>query len=96
MPMSYERLSESQVAEALQDLTGWSLESGMLGKVFQFESYSRGVLFANAVAHIAEALNHHPDIHIGYGQVRVTTVTHDADGLTGYDVELATRVQRLV
>ncbi|MGE0001731.1 MAG: 4a-hydroxytetrahydrobiopterin dehydratase [Fimbriimonadaceae bacterium] len=95
MELSYEKLSEDQVNEAVQSLDGWNVDSGMLAKEFHFDSYEKGVLFANAVAFTAEALNHHPDIMIGYSKVRVATVTHDAGGLTSYDVELASRIQGL-
>lgn len=95
MELSYEKLSEGQVTGAVQGLDGWNVDSGMLTKEFRFDSYEKGVLFANAVAFAAEALNHHPDIMIGYGKVRVATVTHDAGGLTSYDIELASRIQGL-
>lgn len=67
----------------------------MLNRTFTFGSYKEGVVFAAAVAWEADRLNHHPDLTIGYGKVRVATVTHDADGLTPYDIELARRVERL-
>lgn len=96
MALSYEKLSESELATGLASLDGWSVQDGMLAKEFTFEAYSRSVLFLNAVAFLAESLNHHPDVLLGYGKVRVATVTHDAGGITSYDIELARRVQALV
>jgi 4a-hydroxytetrahydrobiopterin dehydratase len=53
-------------------------------------------VFACAIGHLAEALNHHPDLLVGYGKVRVVLVTHDAGGgLTEYDFELARRIEKL-
>jgi 4a-hydroxytetrahydrobiopterin dehydratase len=93
--LSYEKLSEEQVAEGLNGLPGWSIEGGTLVREFSFPTYSRGLLFASACGHIAETLDHHPDLFVGYQTVRVAFVTHSAGGLTAYDFEAARRVQAL-
>ena len=43
----------------------------------------------------AETLNHHPEWHNVYNRVTVTLTTHDANGLTGLDITLANRMDRL-
>lgn len=93
--LSYDKLTEGQVLEALKGLPGWGVEQGALTKSFEFETYVAGLLFANTCAMIAERLNHHPDLLIGYKRVVVSYVTHDASGLTSYDFESARRVQAL-
>jgi 4a-hydroxytetrahydrobiopterin dehydratase len=93
--LTYDKLSDKQVVRALADLPGWSLEDGMVTKEFAFESYAAGVVFAVACAQVAEKLNHHPDLLVGYRKVRVSFVSHDAGGLTAYDIEAARRVQAL-
>lgn len=96
MALTYDRLQPDQIASELGTVRGWTAENGVLSKAFAFESYAHGVLFANAVAHAAEALNHHPDLHIGYKTVTVRMTTHDAGGgLTAYDFELARRIDAL-
>ncbi len=96
MRLSYKKLSEADLASALASLKGWSLSDGTLRRVFDFGTYKEGLVFASTVGWVADNLNHHPDIHIGYAKVVVTTVTHDADGLTAYDFELARRIDSLV
>jgi 4a-hydroxytetrahydrobiopterin dehydratase len=93
--LTYDKLSDSAVREALASLPGWELEGGMVTKEFAFDSYSAGLVFAVACGHVAEGLNHHPDLFVGYRRVRVSFVTHDAGGLTAYDMEAARRVQAL-
>lgn len=93
--LSYEKLTEAELASALAGLPGWSVEGGMLSRSFEFGSYAAGLVFAVAVGHEAERLNHHPDLVVGYQRVVVSLVTHDAGGLTSYDVELARRVSVL-
>lgn len=91
--LSYDRLSVERVAEELATVSGWRVENGALTKSFLFDSYAAGVVFANAVAYVADALNHHPDLSVGYKKVTVSMVTHDAGGgLTAYDFELARRI----
>lgn len=94
--LSYTKLTDNQIAAALTGLPGWSVENGALTKLFALPSYTAGLVFACAIGHLAEALNHHPDLLVGYGKVRVVLVTHDAGGgLTEYDFELARRIEKL-
>ena len=51
--------------------------------------------FVNRVAELAEEAGHHPDIDIRYNRVRLALVTHDADGLTSKDFDLAARTDKL-
>jgi 4a-hydroxytetrahydrobiopterin dehydratase len=95
MELRYVKLSDSEVEEALGSLAGWAVEDGQLAKTFGFESYLAGSAFASAVAQVAEELNHHPDILIGYQKVRVSMNTHDVGGLSPYDFELARRIDAI-
>jgi 4a-hydroxytetrahydrobiopterin dehydratase len=93
--LTYTKLSGAEVADHLQFLPGWEVVDGMLTKTFEFKYYAAGITFAAACGHLAERLNHHPDLHVGYGSVRVAVVTHDAGGLTPYDFELARRIEAI-
>lgn len=93
--LSYDKLSDAAVQEGLSTLPGWSIEGGMVTKEFAFDSYAAGLVFSVACGQMADQLNHHPDLFVGYRKVRVSFVTHDAGGLTAYDMEAARRVQAL-
>ena len=59
-------------------------------------SIAIGALGAPALAEIAEAANHHPDILLhGWNKVRLTLSTHSQGGLTDADFQLAARVDQL-
>ena len=93
--LSYEKLSSEQIAAEAVTVPGWRVGVALV-RDYQFESYKDGLVFAVAVGQIADALNHHPDLLIGYQKVTVSMVTHDAGGgLTAYDFELARRIDRL-
>jgi len=40
-------------------------------------------------------LDHHPDIKFGWGYAKVKTTTHDRDGVTDFDIELARQIDAL-
>lgn len=96
MELSYTKLTDTEMASGLTKLPEWTVEDGMVTRLFEFKSYKEGLVFATAVGWEADKLNHHPDILIGYQKVRVSTSTHDANGITSYDLELATRINRLI
>jgi 4a-hydroxytetrahydrobiopterin dehydratase len=49
-----------------------------------------------AVGHFADRMDHHPDLYIGYQKVEVAMNTHDLDGISTYDMELARLIETLV
>ena len=53
------------------------------------------MLYTGAVAYLADAADHHPDILIQWNRVTLTLSTHSAGGLTGKDVALAERITAL-
>lgn len=55
-----------------------------------------GVAFAVAVAHLADELDHHPELTLEYPAVRVRIQTHDAGGVSALDLALAERIEHLL
>ncbi len=95
MELEYRKLSQDELETELQTVPGWSLENEKLARQFEFKTYKDGLVFGVAVGHVADKLNHHPDLEIGYGTVRVSVSTHDVGGISPYDFELARRVENL-
>ncbi len=54
------------------------------------------MMAANAVAHLAEAAWHHPDMVLSYAQVTVRLSTHTASGVTEKDYALARKIEEVV
>lgn len=89
-------LTTEDVERALAALPGWTREGDALAKTFRFGSFREAMSFMARVAFEAEELNHHPEWTNVYDRVVVRLNTHDAGGkITGRDVELATRLQRI-
>jgi 4a-hydroxytetrahydrobiopterin dehydratase len=79
-------------AKALVDqLSGWSECDGQdaVCKTFKFNDFNEAFGFMTRVALKADAMDHHPEWFNVYNKVEVTLTTHDADGVTEKDVELA-------
>ncbi len=89
-------LTETEITKAMMSLRGWRRDEGRLIKTFQFESYLAGIAFASAVGVIAEGLNHHPELTIGWRKVSASFTTHDAGNqLTAKDFAAAAAIDAL-
>jgi 4a-hydroxytetrahydrobiopterin dehydratase len=80
---------------ALARLAGWSevKDRDAITKKFIFRDFNEG--FMTRAALVAEKLDHHPEWCNVYKKVEVTLATHDADGVTELDIELAEAMDRL-
>lgn len=75
--------------------SAWKLnEAGHLEREFTFRNFADAMAFANRVAEIAEAENHHPDLHVAWGKCVVEIWTHKIDGLTESDFFFAAKTDR--
>jgi 4a-hydroxytetrahydrobiopterin dehydratase len=71
---------------------GWTvIDEHHLEKTYNFKDFASAMDFANQVGAIAELEDHHPDLHVSYGKVRVEIWTHKVDGLTESDFILASK-----
>jgi 4a-hydroxytetrahydrobiopterin dehydratase len=79
------------VASALAQLPGWSAVEGReaIFKSFKFKDFKAAFAFMTQAALKAEQMDHHPEWFNVYNRVDVTLTTHDAQGITALDVELA-------
>lgn len=91
-----ELLSEAEIQENLKDIPLWRQSENTIVREFVAADFVTAMGFVNAVAIIAEAMDHHPDILIhGWNKIRITTSTHDRGGLTRLDFELAKKIDNL-
>lgn len=88
-------LKPESIATALTKLPGWEQHGVTITKSWKFKTYLSGIDFVNQIAKAAEALDHHPDLHVGWRKVQATLSTHVANGLTEYDLELARQIDEI-
>ena len=88
-------LSDEQITAALTGLPGWTRSGDSITTTVELEDFRAAMLYTGAVAYLAEAANHHPDIAIAWNRVTLTLSTHSAGGLTGNDTALAKQISAL-
>jgi 4a-hydroxytetrahydrobiopterin dehydratase len=88
--------NESQIADHLRSLAGWSYEGGVIQKVYKTDGFPATLMLVNAIGYLAEAADHHPDMLVKWGSVAVALSTHSAGGITDKDFALARRIEELV
>ena len=76
---------------------GWKIvEDGKaLKREFKFPDFYRTMSFVNAVAHIANIEDHHPDLEVGWGYCNVVFSTHAVKGLSENDFICAAKIDAL-
>ena len=88
-------LSEDEISERLAAVPAWAREGDSIVHVETLAGFSAAMLYVGAVAYLAEAANHHPDITIQWNKVTLTLSTHSAGGLTSKDFALASQITGL-
>jgi 4a-hydroxytetrahydrobiopterin dehydratase len=88
--------------KSLQDLlaavnSDWRLVGEHhLEKEYKFKDFQEALEFTNRIGDMAERQNHHPDIYLAWGKVKVTIWTHKIDGLTESDFIFAAKTDQLL
>ena len=75
---------------------GWRLIDGALEKSFRFKDFHHSIGFVNAVAFIANAENHHPELAVSFSECTVRFNTHDVNGISVSDFLCASKVDALL
>ena len=93
-------LSATEVVSNLALVEGWSLTGDgadvAIEKTYHFANYYETISFVNAVAFIANAQDHHPDLSVHYNRCVVRLSTHDVNGISSTDFECAALFDRLL
>jgi 4a-hydroxytetrahydrobiopterin dehydratase len=71
------------------------VEEHHLEKEFKFKNFRDALAFTNRVGELAERVNHHPDIFLAWGRVKLTLWTHSIGGLSEGDFIFAAKVEAL-
>ena len=76
---------------------GWQVVTEHhLEKEYRFDDFRQALDFTLRVGEMAEDQDHHPDIFLTWGLVKVTIWTHKINGLTESDFVFAAKADQLV
>ncbi|HEU5072582.1 MAG TPA: 4a-hydroxytetrahydrobiopterin dehydratase [Polyangiaceae bacterium] len=90
--MTQQALSREEITSRLTGLRGWQLLEGKLHKEYRFATFVECFGFMAQTALAAEAMQHHPEWFNVYNRLIVDLRTHDVDGISELDFELARRM----
>ncbi|UUZ64185.1 4a-hydroxytetrahydrobiopterin dehydratase [Polaromonas sp. P1(28)-13] len=91
------KLDPKLINELLTELPGWRFSAergGLITRDVVFADFAQAFGFMTQVALIAEKRNHHPEWSNVYNRVTITLTTHDVNGLSMNDIELARLADR--
>jgi 4a-hydroxytetrahydrobiopterin dehydratase len=89
-------LSKNEVLDLLTvNLKEWSFKEDCIIRDLKFKTFIEAFSFMTEVALEAEKMNHHPDWSNLYNTVKIKLSTHDANGITQKDIELATKIDEI-
>ncbi len=90
------KLSDTDIKTAVDTLSGWKVIKNSLHRDFEFKDFVEAWGFMSRAALIAQSMDHHPEWFNVYNKVRVDLSTHDANGITSLDIELAKKMNLLI
>ncbi len=91
-----EKLTENQIQDRLKDLPDWEYEDNAIHTTLEFENFKEVFATMTRIAFEAESLNHHPDWHNVYNELSISLSTHDAEGVTEKDFDLALAIEDIL
>ena len=93
-----EPLPPSASQRLLQDVKGWELVDGkLIRKTVKCKDFLDAVNLIQRIAPVAEAEDHHPDLHLtGYRKLAIELSTHAIGGLSENDFILAAKIDELL
>ena len=93
-------LSATEIVTRLAAIPGWQLTGDgpdvAIERTYSFGNYYETISFVNALAFIAHAQDHHPDLSVHYNRCVVRFNTHDVKGLSATDFECAAQIDALI
>lgn len=91
------KLTQAECEDLLKQIAGWKIEDGnkKILKSYKFSDFMQAMNLANEIAELAEAENHHPDLLVRWGELKIEIWTHKVDGLTENDFILASKIDSL-
>lgn len=87
--------TEETIQLELKELKDWKFINNGIEKKFKFLDFTQALGFIVQVGVMAEKRNHHPELFNVYNKVTIRLTTHDADGVTDKDLELAKAIEKI-
>ena len=93
--MSKAKMTDKEITAEISQLPDWKVVEAKLHREFKFLNFVEAFAFMTKVAIVAEKMDHHPELFNVYNRVVIDLTTHDADGISTLDIELAKKINTL-
>lgn len=93
--MAKAKLTDKEITTAIAKLPEWKVVDSKLNRAFKFNSFVDAFTFMTKVAFAADKMEHHPEFFNVYNRVVIDLTTHDVDGISNLDIELAEKINAL-
>ena len=91
-----QKLSEEEIQEEIKEIPLWDYKKPFIVRELVASNFAAAIGIVNAIAVLAEKIDHHPDILIyGWNKIRVTLLTHSIKALSELDFALAKQIDEL-
>jgi 4a-hydroxytetrahydrobiopterin dehydratase len=91
----WRKYSPAEVKEALSKLPAWQVAKGKLHRELEFRNFEDAMTFMIRTAIEVSKLDHHPEWFNVYNKVKIDLVTHELEGISGYDFILARKIDEV-
>ena len=89
------KYTAEEAKKEVSKLKGWLLKEDGIEKEFELDDFLEAFGFMTKIALLAEKADHHPEWSNVYNKVRIRLNTHDANGLTKKDIDLAQKIDKV-
>ncbi len=89
------KATEEQIEAFISQFSSWTVENNKLHREYVFGNFVQAFGFMTEIALIAERTEHHPEWFNVYKNVVVDLTTHEADGITERDFNLAKNMEEI-
>tara|TARA_Y100000590_G_scaffold28003_1_gene31386 strand:+ start:3145 stop:3423 length:279 start_codon:yes stop_codon:yes gene_type:complete len=89
------KLSDDEIQNYLKELKDWTVVNGKLHKEIEFADFTEAWKFMTIAVTEIEKMNHHPEWFNVYNKLVIDLMTHDAEGITENDVNLAKYLDKI-
>ena len=89
-------IEKKQLDHFIKNNPSWLIDNKTIKKEFIFDNFVDAFGFMTKVALLSEKMDHHPNWQNTYNKVKIELTTHDKDGLTINDINLAESIDKLI
>ena len=90
------KLDELEITDRIKNIPGWHYKNGYIAKSYTFKDFKHAFSVMTRIAFECELQNHHPQWENVYNNLTIKLNTHDVDGITQNDFDLANAIEQII